>query len=157
VTKLDWDRERRDRAAREKGSTRAQVQIGRAVPASDKLVDRLVRLGYTGPRPATAALARELIRKAQEGDGQETSATDAEYLSGVARAIDRLIGQPTHTWADELPRLFSDLTDAYKREDAKIKASRALTTTKWDRELVLTRERMRLERRLRKMQSKTLA
>lgn len=142
MTKLDWDRERRDRAAREKGTVRAGGHTGRAVPPSDKLVDRLVRLGYIGPRPGTAALARELIRIEQQP------------LKKLDRALDQLYGQPSHTWADELPRLWADLRTAYQREESDINASSAKARTKWDRELELTKERRRLEGRLRKMEKK---
>jgi hypothetical protein len=148
MTKLDWDRERRDRTAREKGTTRGPGGVIRAAPASDKLVERLVKLGYRGPRPATTAQAHALIREARA----RQEASESKRLREVAAAIERLAAQPRETWAGEVPTLRARLRAAYKREADAIEASRAQTTTKGDRELSLTKEHMRLKRWLRKLE-----
>lgn len=123
------------------------------MPASDKLVDRLVKLGYKGPRPATAAQAHALIREARKRqDASGPTLAAAQPLDEVAAAIERLASQPEPTWVTELPKLQAELRVAYQRESETIAASRAKTTKKWELDLRLTQEHMRLKRRLKKLQ-----
>ena len=81
---MDWDRVRRERALGAHGGERAEVEHLRAsVPASDKQVDQLVTLGYSGKRPRTSAEARLLIRElrdAKRATGQSSPLGDVENL-----------------------------------------------------------------------------
>ena len=65
--KLDWDRVRRERALGAHERTRGRSSTCEAaLPASDKQVDQLVTLGYSGKRPVTSAEARVLIRELRD-------------------------------------------------------------------------------------------
>jgi hypothetical protein len=65
--RLDWDKEGRERRVREHGSERAESERITGLPPSDAQVRRLVRLGYTGHRPATSVEANELIGRWEPG------------------------------------------------------------------------------------------
>ena len=119
-------------------------RAGKSSSASDKLVDRLRELGYTGRRPPTEQMTSELIRECRERPGSS--------LREVSDAIDRLQGQPRKTWSAAIPALRDQLKSANQRESDAIQASRATTTTKWDRELELTRVHVRLKRAIERLQ-----
>ena len=149
--KLDWDRVERERRLAKHGGERANLEHIRAVPASDKVVARLVALGYSGKRPATSAEARELIRKLRKAPA--ASETRAAPLGDVEVLIDEFARFGTRARFDGQV-LGAKLKDAYERELASIESSRAKATTKWNRVLELTSQHMRLKGRLEKARRK---
>ena len=76
-------------------------------------------------------------------------------MEDVAAALEDLALEPKETWADKLPRLRASLKAIYEEELEAIDASRAKTATKWDRELALTAEHMRLKRLLGKLERRS--
>jgi hypothetical protein len=90
MTKLDWERSRREEIVARQGAERAESpRVARAVYASDAVISRLQDCGYSGKRPETAAMAQHILRLLRPLGVTHTQIEKAASLVGQGR-IDAL-------------------------------------------------------------------
>ena len=63
MAKLNWERANKETTIATKGSVRTSIMRFSAIPPTDKAVERLHKIGYSGKRPPTRGALSKLLKE----------------------------------------------------------------------------------------------